>query len=146
MGHFTQDFQKEYEFDGDNITVKMKRLTRPNAAIINPHVSRVSERARKAEQEQGKDFDKSKLLSQEEMVEYMEATEKVLRDSIVRIDGLFIEGNQVVVGSDLYETVLTHVYFTELLVRIVNDLVAASHLTADEEKKSEEPPGDTSTT
>lgn len=146
MGKFTQNIEKDYEFDGDNIKVKMKRLSRVNANIINPHILRITKRTAAAIKAEGENFDKTKLLSAEEMAEYLEATVNVLRDSIVSIDGLFIEGNEVKVGSELYETVLSHVYFTELLVRMVNDLVSSSHMSADDEKKSEDPPEDTLTT
>ena len=146
MGKFTQNIEKDYEFDGDNIKVKMKRLSRVNANIINPHILRITKRTAAAIKAEGENFDKTKLLSAEEMAEYLEATVNVLRDSIVSIDGLFIEGNEVKVGSEQYETVLTHVYFTELLVRMVNDLVSSSHMSADDEKKLEDPPEDTLTT
>lgn len=145
MGKFTQNVEKDYEFDGDNIKVKMKRLSRVNANIINPHILLITNRSKIAEKEQGQFFDKSTLLSADEMAEYMEATATVLRDSIVSMEGLFIEGNEVKVGSELYETVLTHVYFTELLVRMVNDLVSSSHMSADDEKKLGDPLEDTLT-
>lgn len=139
MGKFTVNVKKEYEFDGDKVVVTMKRLSRFNANVINPHIARISERADKARRSEGEDYDKSKLLTAEEMNEYMEATATVLKDSIVDIKGLYIESNEVAVNSDLFNAVLEQVYFTELLVRIVNDLVAESHLTGEEEKKSEEP-------
>jgi hypothetical protein len=146
MGKFTQNIEKDYEFDGDNIKVKMKRLSRVNANIINPHIMRITKRTAAAVKAEGEDFDKSTLLSADEMAEYMEASATVLRDSIVSMEGLFIEGNEVRVGSELYEVFLNHVYFTELLVRMVNDLFAESHMKGDDEKKLEEPPEDTSTT
>lgn len=145
MGKFTQNVEKYYEFDGDNIKVKMKRLSRVNANIINPHILRITDRTAAAIKAEGENFDKTKLLSADEMAEYMEATATVLGDSIVSMEGLFIEGNEVKVGSELYETVLNHVYFTELLVRMVNDLVSSSHMSADDEKKLEDPLEDTLT-
>ncbi len=148
MGNFTKTIKETYEFDGDKIIVHMKRLTRVNANIISPHVELTATRVRQVKNQMGDDFNEeaamSKALTPAEMSEYLDAAAKVLGDSVTLISGLYIEGEEVKVGSSEFEIVLNSVYFIELIMMMIADLMNNSYMEKEEEKKSEGQPEDTS--
>lgn len=133
MGNFTLNIKKEYEFDGDKITVTMKRLSRVNALTITPHIEKASK---------GRSDGDTVSMSSSDTMEYMEAAGSILRDSVVDISGLYIEGVEVKQGTDKFFTVLDSVYFLNLIMMITNDLVAESFLKVEDEKKSGGQQGD----
>lgn len=125
MSNFTLTLRKEYDFDGDKVIVKMTRLTRPNALLIMPHVQKIAD-------SEGASMDLNATMN------FMEAASKVLRDSIKEISGLFIEGEEIKAKSPQYEVMLESVYFLNLIISIVNDLVTESFIKDVDEKKPEE--------
>ena len=127
MSNFTRSITKSYEFDKDLITVKMNRLSRINAQLIMPHVEKMS-------------GDKNKF-SLDEAMSFMNDASKVIQDSVKEINGLFVEGEEVKVGTELFDEVVGSTYFMNLLMEISNDLISESFLSKDDEKKSEGQPG-----
>ena len=129
MGNFTLNIKKEYSFDGDNIVVVMRRLSRVNALLITPHINKIASADVEGD---------NATMAPETAMEYMEAAGKVLRESIVSIEGMFIEGKQVKANDQLFETVLDSIYFLNFIMDVTNDLVSESFMRESDEKKSEE--------
>lgn len=129
MGNFTLTIKKYYKFDGDHITVVMRRLSRVNALLITPHINKIASADVEGD---------NATMAPETAMEYMEAAGKVLRESIVSIDGMFIEGQEVKPDNKLLDTVLDSIYFLNFIMDVTNDLVSESFMRESDEKKSEE--------
>ena len=129
MSNFTRTFTKNYDFDGDKVHVEMKRLKRAQALTLIPVVQEVSNAA------ESDDPNKAQMQTETAMG-LMEIAEGILKDAIVKVSGLYFDDTEVQVGTEEFEEMLTSVYFMQLIMLIVNDLIEESFLGIDNQKKS----------
>jgi len=129
MSKFTLTIRKEYDFDGDKVVAKMSRLTRTDALLIMPHVQKAADAAQSGDKV---------AMAMEDSMAYMEAAGTVLRNSIKDLSGLFIDDEEVKPGGELFSTMLDSIYFMNLMMMMVNDLVSESFLKVEDEKKPDE--------
>lgn len=121
MGTYTRSVTKEYEFDGDKITVNFKRLLRSDAMELSPYM-------------QARD-DGSVTMSMQTQFQFADVAAKVLKNCINTFSGLKIDGIEVTEKSDLYLTLFSDVYFMSLLMQIMGDVMTCSFMAGDTEKK-----------
>lgn len=130
MSNFTLNFTKTFSFDGDTVTVVMKRLTRESALRLAPYMKT------------GEDGEMR--MSFEDNLKFMDVGAAVLKDCIVSMKGLYVEQNQVDVGTDMFNVVFENMYFLGLLSDMFNELFSESFMDDDDVGKSEEEPADIS--
>lgn len=124
MGNFTKEVTNNYQFDGDNITVSFKRLSRKDAMKLLPFI--------KAKE------DGTMVMEIKEQFEFAEIASNILKGNITNFVGMFMGGEQVVIGSEKYNTVFEDVYFTSLIADIIKDIMEVSFLNSTVEKKSDQ--------
>jgi len=66
-----------------------------------------------------------------------------LKGSISDIEGFTIQGKEVKPDNELFPVFLESIYFISLIIQIANKLVDKSYFRVADEKKLEEPQGDT---
>lgn len=123
MGNFTREFTTLYHFDGDTISVTMRRLKRPEAMALAPFI----------DLESGE-------ISFEDSMQMMDKVSELLPNVIVEFSGLIVEGEEVIYsqGDDQKKLsfLFEEMYFMDLLTRIMTELINSSFLSEDDKKKS----------
>lgn len=137
MSGFKRAITKTYDFDGDAVTVTFNSLRRAQAMELSSYV-KLGE-------------DGEMVLSFKENLELLEKVSELFPVCIQRLSGLFIEGIEVdyvrdgqVSNPEGWDDFLNNIYFMGLHQLIMADLMNASFLTEEEQKKSEELPAATS--
>jgi len=101
MGHFTPVVIFTTEFDGDQITFKMRRLLRRHVVKLAPHVSQNGE-----------------TLSFSGQMELMDIAAKIVPDVVESMTGLVIEGRDGTINE-----VLDEAYFAPLLGNLLVEML-----------------------
>ncbi|MCK5609649.1 hypothetical protein KAR91_47690 [Candidatus Pacearchaeota archaeon] len=130
MSKFTKQITKTYEFEGDNVVVKMKRLKRKDAIKLAPFMTEPDE-------------DGKVKMKFEESLNFMEESCKVLMKYVTSFTGLTDnEDKDLVEGEPVYMTAKEvlgedgSTYFMNLISLMISDLMQASFAGGDKEKKS----------
>ena len=117
MGRYTQNVVEKINFDGDEITVTLRRMLNKHMLALSPVlVAREGEGV----------FERSSRI--------IVSAKEVLKECIVKIEGLR-DASNVEIPID---TVLEDAYFMSLLDAILGRLLGASVLTEQDAKKSVE--------
>jgi hypothetical protein len=119
MSGFTKTVKREFQFDGDTVSVEFKRLTRADALSIAPLSAKMSTI--------DKDEEAAKVGS-----EWLEKACEMLPSYIVAFSGLR-DGDGNVLGL---EDALAAAYFMPLVRDLFNALLGSSMLTEADAKNS----------
>lgn len=117
MSKYTPKITTTREFDGDTVAVTLSRMKRKHMLLISGKV---------VVDENG---DSSLKVTQAEM---LEAMSDVLRECVVEMSGLFDADGEAI----SLDTVLDDLYFFELAMWILSELMVGSRLSKEDEKKS----------
>lgn len=120
MGQFTPTFNIQEQFDGDTVTIELRRLKNKHQLLLAPHMT-------------GSATGELRLLF-EGFVQLAQVAAQVLPDCVVSIHGLADATGAPLGLSDIVE----EAYFSPLVVSIMRELMVQSTV-AGVEKKSVEP-------
>jgi len=130
MSKFTKQISKTYDFQGDTVRVKMKRLKRKDAIKLAPLMSEP-------------DKDGNVKMSLYDSMEFVGVANEVLLNCVTSFSGLLNEEEEPIFKEEIFGEE-SEVYFMELTSQIMGDLMEASFASGDKEKKSKRQPKDTS--
>lgn len=130
MSKFTKQINKTYEFDGDKVTITMKRLKRKDAIKLAPYMVEP-------------DKDGKVSMKFEDSLLFVDKACEVLSTHVTTMTGLFDSDSEVITKEEVFGDG-TETYFMSLISEVIGDLMEAS-FTGFDEKKSGKPQQDTST-
>lgn len=111
MSKFTKQFTKQYDFDGDTVTIVMNRMKRKAALKLAP---------------MGEFFSADdKELDFGASLEFMDVACKMLMDYVVSLEGLTNEEGIKITKEDVFGEE-AETYFMELVSMAMNDLMSES--------------------
>ena len=130
---FTKTFSKEYDVDGDKVTVTFCRMKRKHAMLASPIMEA-----------------SNKETTASESIEHMGIAAEILKDCIINVSGLKMQTENGLIelkASDeaFIEDVLEGVYFLTFMQEMVSDLMTESFASAEQIKKPEAVQQDSST-
>lgn len=137
MSKFTRNFTRTIEFDGDQVSVTMKRLKRKQMFDLAPYMGEADENG------------KVKMSLKDNMQLLDQAQEKI-KANLVALSGLTIDGEELAVeggkpsNPDLYGLIFDEAYFMNLLGEMLGAMVEESFVGEEDEKKSDGQRGGTS--
>ena len=131
MSKFTKQFKKEYNFEGDVISVTMTRLKRKDAIKLAPYMNEPDE-------------DGKVSMALEDSMKFADAANEIILKNIVEFSGLYDGANVQLNKEDVFGED-SEVYFMPLTSDIITDLMEESFVGGGDEKKLEKPRVDTST-
>lgn len=123
MSNFTPNFTKTFNFQGDTITVKFRRMKRQHMALLAPYFE---------------ESDEGLSLKFTDVQEFLDKCQLIFTDTIVSFNGLrTADGEEITESHDLYETeVLSGTYFQELLMEMTTELINQSSVSKSDMGKS----------
>ena len=120
MSNYTSTYTATYEFDGDTVQVKSKRLKRKDALKLAPYMN--------------VDDDGNVAMNLEKSIEFIDKSADVLKKNVVEFTGLVdADGEPIALGDILSDDGDT--YFMPLVSDIIGGLIEHSFLKGDTEKK-----------
>jgi len=131
MSKFTKQFRTTYNFEGDVVNVTMTRLKRKDAIKLAPFMTEPDE-------------DGKVTMALEDSMKFADAANVILVNCITEFEGLKDAGGNALSKEDVFGAE-SEAYFMSLTSEIISDLMDASFVGADDEKKSNEHHKDTST-
>ena len=125
MSQFTPQVSHEVEFEGDVVTMKIRRMQRKDFQRLMPYMREESDKI---------------TMSFSDKVEFGGVMFDLLPEYVSDFQGLMDAGGQPLA----FDTIAGEVYFNDLLQDIATKLFSISRLSGDEAKNSEAPSPDDS--
>lgn len=130
MGNFTKTFTTTIPFDGDQITVTMRRLKREDALKLGPYMN------------YGDDGNLKMTFT--DQLQFVAVGAEILKANITEFSGMTIEGQEVKKDSQEYNELFEESYFMPLISGLFTALMGASFMDNEEVGKSDAGPSGTS--
>lgn len=129
MSKFTKHFKRSFPFDGDTVEVTMTRLKRKDAIKLAPFMTEPDENGKVT-------------MALEDSMKFADVASAVIMKNIITFTGLNDEDGIGLNVDDVFGEE-AEAYFMPLVSEIISDLMDASFVGTEDEKKLEKPVNDT---